>query len=98
VNVRGQNMQAKRERVARYVPPPVRVDPRDDDVRKYIKHLPSKRGFPASGPALWPNDLFTHRRLRDGSVTLAKEEKEEKKEEERPARTQAQARPQSSGS
>jgi hypothetical protein len=79
--LRGQNQQAKLARVARKLPPPVKVDPRDDDVRKYIKHLPSGRGFPASGPALWPNDNFTARRLRDGSVKLAKEDN---KKDEKP--------------
>jgi hypothetical protein len=94
VTLRGQNMQAKLERVARHVPPPIRVDPRDDGVRKYIKHLPSKRGFPASGPALWPNDNFTARRLRDGSVTRAKEEKKDEKPQSKPqSQPQSQAKP-----
>ena len=86
LTLRGQQRQAARERVARFVPPPVRVNPRDDGVRKYIKHLPSKRGFPAEGPALWPNDNFTARRLRDGSVTLAPpEEKKSDKPQAKPA-------------
>jgi hypothetical protein len=47
----------------------VKVNPRDDDVRRVLKHQPSGIGFPKDGPAEWPLDRFTHRRLADGAVT-----------------------------
>jgi hypothetical protein len=49
--------------------PRVRVVPRDDDIRQFIKH-PSGGPFPASGAAEWPLDTFTNRRLADGDITL----------------------------
>jgi hypothetical protein len=51
----------------------IKVNPRDDDVRKALKHLPTGIKFPKDGPAEWPLDMFTHRRLSDGSVTRADE-------------------------
>lgn len=51
-------------------PDMIRVNPRDDGVRKFMKHQPSGLSFPESGPAEWPNDQFTIRRLRDGALTL----------------------------
>ena len=47
--------------------PAVRVEPANDDLRRVLRH-PRGRGFPDEGAALWPDDTFTHRRLRDGSV------------------------------
>src|SRR4029434_5162833 len=46
----------------------VRVMPARDDIRWLLKH-PNGTGFPADGPAEWPLDKFTRRRLREGSVT-----------------------------
>lgn len=81
LGLRGQRAKEARERVARYAPPMVKVEPRDANVRAFIKHLPSGRGFRETGPALWPYDQFTKRRLKEGAVTLAKEEhKEDHKE------------------
>lgn len=56
----------------------VRVLPRDEVIRKDIKHQPSGIAFPASGSVEWPNDRFTQRRVRDGDVTI--EEAEQKAE------------------
>jgi hypothetical protein len=50
--------------------PMLRVEPANDDVRKYLKH-PRGRAFPASGPVEWPHDRFTRRRIAEGSVKLA---------------------------
>jgi hypothetical protein len=53
----------------------VRVVPADgegftaDDMRRLLKH-PSAGGFRSSGDIEWPNDTFTKRRLREGSVKL----------------------------
>lgn len=56
--------------------PGVRVEPRDDDMRRLMKH-PRAGGFRSEGSIEWPNDTFTQRRLREGSVKLAEEKKEE---------------------
>src|SRR4249920_1805734 len=55
----------------------VQVVPTNDKYRGVLKHLPSGKGFGATGGATWPNDKFTQRRLREGSVKLdeAKQEK-----------------------
>lgn len=50
----------------------MKLMPRDDKMRKALRH-PSAGAFPASGPAYWPEDAFTTRRLRDGDVTEVKE-------------------------
>jgi hypothetical protein len=57
--------------------PRVRVLPRDETIRKYIVHWPTRIAFPATGSVEWPNDRFTQRRIRDGDVTV--EGAEEKK-------------------
>jgi hypothetical protein len=48
----------------------VRVVPRDENIRKYIKHGVTKVGFQKEGSAEWPLDAFTRNRLRDGDVTI----------------------------
>jgi hypothetical protein len=48
----------------------VRVLPKNDQIRKYIKHPRTRVGFPAEGSAEWPNDTFTKRRVIDGDVTI----------------------------
>jgi len=48
----------------------IRVFPRDEGIRKHLKHPIGRRGFenyPEGTP--WPYDQFTMRRLRDGDVT-----------------------------
>ena len=64
----------------------MKVLPKDDAMRKLIKH-PTAGGFHEEGPAEWPDDQFTTRRLRDGDVTLA-EPKAEHKEPSRKAKEQ----------
>jgi hypothetical protein len=49
--------------------PRVRVLPRDDDMRRILKH-PSGLGFRSSGSIEWPLDKWTQRRLREGAITL----------------------------
>ncbi len=45
----------------------MKVWPKNDDVRKILKH-PNGVGFREHGPIDWPDDSFTHRRIRDGDV------------------------------
>jgi hypothetical protein len=44
---------------------------KNQDVLKYLKHPVSKVGFrDANAYAIWPDDSFTARRIRDGDVTI----------------------------
>jgi hypothetical protein len=47
----------------------VRVSPRDDEVRASLKH-PRAGAFRSTGSLEWPDDTFTRRRIRDGTVKL----------------------------
>ena len=69
--IRQQRIKARRELMARLMPryPAVRVNPKDDDMRRLVKH-PSGIAFPATGSVEWPYDKFTRKRLADGSVTV----------------------------
>ena len=51
----------------------MKVLPKNDDVRRVLKH-PVAKGFRKQGPAEWPNDSFTARRIRDGDITVAETE------------------------
>jgi hypothetical protein len=68
--------QARKERLARIsamVPDQtVRVKPRDEHIRKLLRHPLRGRGFPSTGSVEWPLDTFTRRRIRDGDVTVEK--------------------------
>jgi len=69
-SARLKQIEARRERLKQTMPQRpsgVRVLPRDDTIRKGIKH-PSGAKFPASGSVEWPLDSFTRRRLADGTV------------------------------
>lgn len=46
------------------------VWPKNESTRRILKHT-NGIGFPAQGAAIWPDDAFTRRRLRDGDVVLA---------------------------
>lgn len=63
--------QRMRERVGRMqkakTRPGIRVEPANDDMRRLLKH-PRVGHFRSEGPMEWPDDPFTHRRLRDGDV------------------------------
>jgi len=50
----------------------MKVWPRDDNMRKFLFHPVTKIRFPkeGGGPAEWPDDQFTRRRIRDGDVTI----------------------------
>lgn len=47
--------------------PGVRVVPKDDEMRRLLKH-PTAGAFRPEGGLEWPDDDFTFRRLRDGDV------------------------------
>ena len=57
----------------------VRVLPRNDLIRRYLKHGVTKVGFLASGSAEWPMDQFTRNRIRDGDVTIERAERAEQR-------------------
>lgn len=59
----------------------VRVNPRDDVIRRDIKH--GNIRFPAEGSVEWPLDQYTKRRLRDGTVTLETESEKSARNEQR---------------
>jgi len=48
----------------------VQVSPKNELIRKYLMHMPSRIKFPESGPVTWPLDNFTRKRIRDGDVTV----------------------------
>jgi len=65
-----QKMRDRAERMRKLtMRPGIRVLPRDDDMRRLLKH-PKAGGFRSEGSLEWPDDNFTQRRLRDGSVIL----------------------------
>jgi hypothetical protein len=51
----------------------MKVWPKNEAARKVLKH--GLVGFPAEGPADWPDDTFTHRRIMDGDVTTEEPKK-----------------------
>lgn len=57
-----------REHRARPRAPDIGVFPRDDGVRKYLKHPAGRRfeNYPDATP--WPDDQFTMRRLLEGAI------------------------------
>jgi hypothetical protein len=87
----GQRQKARLQRVR--VPGQVkvvRVEPRDDTMRRLLKH-PSAGGFRSEGSIEWPDDTFTHRRLKEGSVRLVV--KPDVKSAEKPADPSSDAKP-----
>jgi hypothetical protein len=46
----------------------IKVWPRTDEIRKVLYH-PTGKYFPAEGPADWPEDTYTARRIADGDIT-----------------------------
>lgn len=62
----------------------VKVLPKNDELRKVLRHPSDNVAFPASDAEKnwldWPDDSFTHRRLTDGDVTIVEEKKPETKQ------------------
>jgi hypothetical protein len=79
VSLRGQRQRDRLDRLRAAVPPGIRVTPRDDDMRRVLRH-PSAGGFRAEGSVLWPNDRFTKRRLADGTITRDEQQRDEPQE------------------
>ena len=59
----------------------VRVVPRTDDIRKYLKHPATRVGFLAEGASEWPNDQFTRRRIADGDISIERAKPEPQDEQ-----------------
>jgi hypothetical protein len=45
----------------------MKVFPKNEDVRRVLYH-PTAGKFRAEGPADWPDDEFTNRRIKDGDI------------------------------
>ena len=97
VSLRGQRQRDRMEKLRAATPPGIRVVPRDDDMRRVLKH-PTSGGFRASGGATWPNDRFTKRRLQDGTITREEKPAEQSTEESPAADKQQQQHRRSSPS
>jgi hypothetical protein len=54
--------------------PGVRVVPAREELRAILKH-PNGVRLRSEGSVEWPNDRFTQRRLADGDIKIAEEEK-----------------------
>lgn len=52
-----------------------KVWPKNDQMRKVLRHPSGNLAFHAEGPIEWPDDAFTYRRLQDGDVTLEEPKK-----------------------
>ncbi|MGB8964746.1 MAG: hypothetical protein WCB99_03800 [Candidatus Cybelea sp.] len=77
-----QQFRTKREkwlarmRASNTGPDMVRCDPKNDLMREIFKH-PNGTVFRGFGAIELPNDVFTQRRLRDGDIVLAKDQRQE---------------------
>jgi hypothetical protein len=63
-------IKSREELMAQIMPKPrtVRVLPKDDVIRRVIKHPRGNIAFPETGSVEWPFDRFTKRRIEDGTV------------------------------
>lgn len=68
----------------------VRVNPKNDMIRKYIKHPRTGVGFPADGSCEWPNDAFTKRRVIDGDVTVEQPPEQQQQKAAKPAQQKSE--------
>jgi hypothetical protein len=68
-----------RERMSRVMkssrPGTIRVEPKNEDLRRVLKHPMTGVRFRKTGSSEWPNDPFTRNRLREGSIRLAAEQR-----------------------
>ena len=53
----------------------MKVWPTSDLMRTQLKHPAGNIPFREEGPAEWPDDSFTHRRIMDGDVTTEEQNK-----------------------
>jgi hypothetical protein len=61
----------------------VKVTPKNDTLRKLLRH-PRAGAFPKDGPAEWPDDRFTKRRLADGDISVEPQSNQHKPEQQKP--------------
>jgi hypothetical protein len=52
----------------------LRVEPKNDLMREILRH-PTAGFFRGQGAAEWPDDKFTQRRLKDGDIKLAADQR-----------------------
>jgi hypothetical protein len=70
VQTPGERIKAKVARkIGSMVRPGIRVVPKNETLRRILKHA-SGIAFRSEGGVEWPDDMFTRKRLRDGSVRL----------------------------
>lgn len=62
----------------------MKVWPKNDQLRKVLRHPSNNVAFHPEGPMEWPDDSFTHRRLQDGDVLLKDPNVADKKSDENP--------------
>jgi hypothetical protein len=62
-----ERIKKMREEASKAHRPTVKVTPKNDTLRKILKH-PRAGGFPKEGSAEWPDDRFTQRHIKDGDV------------------------------
>jgi len=65
-----QGRERPQERDLEDRPRVVRVTPKNETLRRYLKHGITKVGFLAEGSAEWPFDQFTKRRIKEGDITV----------------------------
>jgi len=89
-------MPKRREHRGATKPEVVRVRATDEKYRKALRHgVTHKRFMPDINQSVeWPNDTFTHRRLREGSVVLEEEHEHEHERQAEPNQRQLEAPPQ----
>lgn len=75
VEFRGPHLRTVIER-----PKPVRVKATTEEYRKYLRHgTTGQRFLPDINQSVeWPNDSFTRRRIKEGSVVLEEDKKEKR--------------------
>lgn len=83
-----------RVRVGGYKRPGIRVEPKNEDLRRVMFHPVGKIKFRSTGSVEWPDDQFTRRRIRDGDVIVV--ESNGQSEQRKPQHQQARRHPQHS--
>lgn len=83
-NIRWERRQARLALIKEGKPPSrIRVHPSNDVIKRDIKHPLTGRRFPDEGSVEWPNDQFTKRRLRDGTVRAETHEEMQARSDQR---------------
>ena len=84
----------KRRQLGMTKPEVVRVVATDEKYRKALKHgVTGKRFMPDIGQSVeWPNDTYTHRRLKEGSVKLEESPQQKRQGEGERQEVQSQGR------